>query len=1337
MRFKSILGAFIFICVASILTFVIFIQTKTFGRLATKVITDLSERNAQTEVGIKSIGISIFPPGVELNQVSVKKEFAPDKIFKAEFGQLGFYIGLVELEERKLTLGEIRISDSTIDFTFPEDQDDEELKEIDKALIDKVFAISEDLPVRIDTLLLQNTMIFANHDIIEAKRLKLFKKGDSFTTRFHLANLKPLKEKDFSLDEIWGDASIGRKNISIYRLKVQHDVHTLLLKGKIKNYPALKNAEASVTGESSIYISNIKENLSLPEMIQLESGVANLGFSIKMKENKFSGKADLALNDLRSSVAYADQILASTEFDEDVVKLNKLSLVHNNESLKLLGPSEIFNFKNKKTLYQPLVAEVKEVELNNALRILPSLEPLKGKLTGEVSFNYKNGDLFFKPKDGFLIHNLGLIVGKEKPFTVLMAPKAKLTSSSFRVFNSEFQMDALVEMKQTLLDVHGFVNSKYVGFKVDDAIVDLEDFGNIADLDIKGKGTLDIAVQGPLEDTVINLKGKTQGFEILKYRLGQVDKDVSIGLKDSNVIIHKMEALYRNTPVSGTGVINYDNLDIALGINSQKANLHDLKEILFPIFSKLDFLPEDLDLNAKVDAEIFGKTAIQDLKLKADVQFTDLIAYGETLNSGSLRVQLKNEVISLKDLAANKGRRGQLRGDFEYSLETEKMKLNYEWENIALIGLNITKKAKLNLNGYISGQLSGEGTSKDYDLHLIGKMEETRTRVHTFDDSNFNMKISPKRVSGIVNFLGEIIKSDFNIALAREEESQLKLNVSVPEIKPFAIAFLGHHLETEEIDGELRFNLDTKFLGSLRSVDLRGNLETLVFKHENFNIDYHSKESQFLIENDKVKSWDLSIQQPDLFIQTKGEGEFNKNISLIHELHFNSRLFELLLAPVLSSEGFIRNIIRIDGNRGDYQVSASSKAQNLNFTIDAFPFPLNKLSYALEYSGHRLIIQSLKTSLENGLVNLEGDVFFDDNEPDVNIKYVLDKAEIPILGKSLVNISGEGIILGNESPYNVGGEIFINKAQLVNELNEFNSKSNALSQIRFLPPSQESPVGRLLNLNVNVKAENPIHISNSLMDVSLKGEVMILGNPARPRGEGRLYSLPNSSRVFFKNNEYFLTNVDLNFNPKKEITNPDFDVQAYTVISSYTVYAKAYGDLERFNFDLTSEPSLSRNSILSLIAFGYSDEIQSTLTQDQQQNLTQVGVGSFVFDRFKISDILNKQFGLQVNLGTVFEQSQTDSLLSGRTQEGQGTIGRTRSATKIELKKRLDEALSLSVSSTMGGGIGQRQSMNLNYSVSKKVQLEGVYELRTNAEGEEDIIDNSIGADIKFRWTFK
>jgi len=507
-------------------------------------------------------------------------------------------------------------------------------------------------------------------------------------------------------------------------------------------------------------------------------------------------------------------------------------------------------------------------------------------------------------------------------------------------------------------------------------------------------------------------------------------------------------------------------------------------------------------------------------------------------------------------------------------------------------------------------------------------------------------------------------------------------------------------------------------------------------------VDYTSTKPEFIVRDSVVQRWDFSIKQPDLFVQTSGEGVFGKKVSLISETHFNTKIAEILIAKILSSDGYVRNIIRTEGRGTDFTFSVSSKTANLDLSIDQLPVQLNNLQYDIEYANKRLQLKNVSTALDNGSVSMKGDVYFENEYPDVNVKFTLDKAEIPILGKSSLNLSGEGIILGNTLPYTVGGEIVINKAQIVNELNEFSNKSAGFSQVRFLPRNQESSVGKMFSVNMNIKAENPVRITNSLMDVAFVGEVRVVGNPSRLRGEGRLTAPVNSSRIFFKNNEYQIVSADINFNPKKEISNPDFDIQAITNISTFKVYPKAYGDLERFNFDLTSDPALPRNSILSLIAFGYTDEIQTSLKPEDQQSLTQVGVGSFVFDRFKISDILNKQFGLQVNLGTVIEQSNTDSLLSGRSQGSSGTqgvngLGRTVSATKIELKKRLDEALSLSVSSTMGGSIGQRQSMNLNYGLSKNIQVEGVYEIRTNEEGEADIIYNSIGGDLKFRRTFK
>lgn len=1341
MRFKSVIGAFFFVLFASFLAFVVFIQTKSFGGLVTRIVSDLSEKKLQTQVKIKSFSISVFPPGLELNRVRVEKEISPEERFQFEFGKIGFYISLIEIEEKKLTFGEIRIADSVIDYKFP--KSDKELTEIDQNLIDMVFKQSDNLPVRIDTVLIENSRIIANHELMEAKRLKIFKKGGSFVTRFHLANIRPSAESEFNLDEVLGDAEISKNNIKLYRLKAQYDVHSLLLKGRIENYSKLKGSEASLNGEVQSYVGSLNRELSLPDMVKFKSGQARAGFNLNYKNQDLSGVVDLFLEDFKSSIFYATELKSTLKISDQKVVVDSLSFVNNAEKLTLSEPVIVLDFKTSNYLENPIKARVENVTLTNALRILgPSLKPLRGELSGDLIFKYNKNNLYFTPKDGFLVRDLALVVGeKAKPFTVLKIKEAKLENSIFSVVNQEFQMSSLVKMANSRLDVDGFVNSKRVHFTAPNSQVDLEDFGNISNLDIKGAGELSVVVDGPLSNTVISINGQTKGFEILGYRLDKTEKNISIELAQSEVVIKKMESQFGKTELTGNGTVNYDNSDIALGISTTSTNSSDLSQILHPIFHDLHFLPNDLDFKAQVEVDIFGKTNLDDLKIRSKVNFSDLTVYGENLSAGSLNISLMNRILGFKKFQANKGK-GSVQGDFIIGLKDKSLKLDYQWNNLQLSNFHITKRIGLNLNSSVSGSIKGTGTTDDYLLNLLLKGFNTKTPNYKFEDSLAEVVIEEDRVSGKLNFLGNIIVSDFNIALKKGMASDLSLKFKAPEIKPFLVAVFGQHLEAEDFSGRMELEGTTTFKDGFKHLDLTGNLKEFIFRHPEFNVSYTSAKPDFVVRDGVIKTWGLSIKQPDLYITTKGEGVFSKKVSLVHEMHLNSKILEILISPVLSSEGFLRNIVRINGVGTEFDFSVSSKASNLNLSIDQLPIPLNDLKYSIEYANKRLVIQDMSTSLDNGSISLKGDVFFDENEPDVNLKFLMDRAEIPILGKSLINLSGEGIILGNSYPYNVGGEIIVNNAQIVNELNEFSSKSAAFSQIRFLPKNQESVIGKLLNLNLNIKAEKPVRVTNSLMDVALKGEVRVFGNPSRPRAEGRLYTPINSSRIFFKNNEYSISSADINFNPKKEISNPDFDIQALTLISSYKVFPKVYGDLEGFNFDLTSDPPLPRNSILSLIAFGYTDEIQSSLESKDQQNLTQVGVGSFVFDRFKISDILNKQFGLQVNLGTVIEQSGTDSLLSGRSQEGGfgqggGSLGRTRSATKIELKKRLDEALTLSVSSTMGGSIGQRQSMNLTYGLTRKIQLEGVYELRTNEEGQEDVIDNSIGGDLKFRWTFK
>lgn len=1342
MRFKSVLGAFLFILLASAVALVVFVQTKSFGGLLTRIISDLSERRLETKVKIKSLSLSVFPPGLEINKVSFNKKISDSESVEAELGKIGFYLSLIEIEEKKLTFGEIRVADSQVKYITPEKADDEELKEIDRRVIDKIFALSSEAPVRIDTVLIENSNLILNHDLLEIRRLKVFKKDNSFVARFHISNINPLDKKEFTLDEVWGDAEISKKNISIERLKAQHDVHTLLIKGKIKDYYKLKGAKAELVGEAQLHLKSLTPYIDELKDLDFKQGVAKASFKINYDDSKLVATSDFFAENIKSDYFYADVVKGALLFQDMKLTAQTLSLNYKNQSAQLSEPVLLYNFEDNTYLTKPIRASLQSFSFENALRFMGKrLEDLKGTMTGNLAFEYRKRNYYFYPQDNFVIKNFGLVTGTdEDPFKVVMMSKARFEKTTFSVIDNVFHMSALVNLENSRFQVSGFVSKNEVKFTIPDSPIDLEDLGNIANLDVKGAGNLAVNVSGPLDQTIINLKGKTSGFEILGYKLGTTDMNLTVDLGNDEVIVNRMDSVYGRTHMTGHGTVNYRSADIALGITSNDTNHSDLSQILTPVFEDLDFLPEDLNFQAKVDVDIFGKYKLPDLKIRSKFNFSDVTAYGEGFNSGSVDIGLANEILSLKNFTIEKAG-GNISGNFFYNLKDKTLKLNYQWDNLKLMSFNLAKRLGLNFDSDISGKINGGGTIKDYALKLDSIAYNTHTSNYTFGDSTLSTTIYRDRVTGRANFLGDVFASDFDMALKQGDASSLKVKFKAEDLKPFLVAFFGSHLENENFTGKVEFEGSTSFDDGFNDLDLSGTLKELSFNHPEFNINYSSSTPQFSVVNSSIKNWDLNIRQPDFFLMTRGEGVFGKTVSLIHESHFNSKILDILFAPILSAEGSLQNITRIEGQGSEFDFSFSSRAQNVNLSIENVPVQINGLKYTLEYSGKRLEVQHLSTSLDNGSVNLKGDIYFDSLQPDVNLKFNLVRAEIPILGKSSVNLSGEGIILGNNYPYNIGGEIIVNKALILNELNEFSSKQAGFSQVRFLPKNQESPFGKMFNLNLNVKVENPVRITNSLMDVALTGEVRVLGSPSRLRGEGKLSTPVNSSQIFFKNNEYNITRAELTFTEKKDIFNPDFDIEAVTFISTYKVFPKAYGDLERFNFDLTSEPSLPRNSILSLIAFGYTDEIQSSLDPKDQQNLTGVGVGSFVFDRFKINDILNKQFGLQVSLGTVIEQSTTDSLLSGRSQEGNGqgsnTLGRTRSATKIELKKRLDEALTLSVSSTMGGSIGQRQSMNLNYGISNNIQVEGVYELRTNEEGEADIIYDSIGGDIKFRRTFK
>jgi len=1045
MRFNSVFAAFCFIVLTSALAMVLFVQTKSFGKFASKVITDVSERRAGVKIKVKDLKISLFPPGAELNRVTFEKKLEDGNV-EAQLGKIGVYLNLFEIEERRLVFGEINISDSVIEVTKPESK--EPLTEIDQKVINNAFDTFDHLPVRINTIILENTKISLNHDLLDIKRFKVFKQDNGLVARFHVANINPDPKLNFILDEIWGDLKINRHNINIQRLKIQHDVQSVVVKGKVENYRLLKNAKASISGESHLYLKNIKDLYTLSNGVVINDGVSELRFDIHYAKSKLSGEIFTITKDLDSSVLDAEKLEIGLAVQNDEILLSSFSYLKGNESAQLAAPTVVADFKRKNYLPESARITLSNVTFENALQYFgKSLESLKGNVSGTLDIFYRSGDLEIGLEDGFTAKGLGFATKSKLEIVTLKL--AKFNKTKVSVVNKSIDINTEINLSHSKFQLSGSIHKGLINLNVDRGQIDLEDFGNIANLGVKGAGPLSIEIIGPGNDLDLNFQGQMSGFEVLGYKLGKADIDLGIGLGASTVTIKKFDSIYGATNLTGNGVVNYGNADIALGINTTATNFHDLSGILTPVLGKIKTLPADLDFAAGVDAYIFGKTRAGQIKIKSDVRFTDLVAYGEVLNEGHFTIGLAKDTFSLENFEASKSK-GTIQGKFAMVLPTGAFDADFIWENLQPSNFNGPKKAGLNFDGRFSGRARGGGAAKNFLVSVDGRLFDTRAANYKLDDSLLNLKIKPEKISGTLDIFGDMVTSDFEFMLDQSRRSTLNVDLNLPDIKPFAVALFGQHVENETVTGRLFFNLNSSFDSKLEHLDLKATLRQLAFQHESFVVNYKADRPQFLIENSDIKKWDLKIDDGDLTVNTSGAGKFHKNAQLSHNLEFNAKILQIFLSPVLSADGFINANVKVSNKNDRYDFGLTSSAKDLGLSIEGAPFPLDKINYQLSFQDKRLIIKEMSAAFDAGNAALKGDVYFDNEEPDINIRFNLERAEVPIFTKSVLNMTGEGIIIGNNRPYNLGGEIFLNKVQIVNELSDFNKKTG-FGQVRFLP----------------------------------------------------------------------------------------------------------------------------------------------------------------------------------------------------------------------------------------------------------------------------------------------
>lgn len=1311
-----------------------FLQSRAFGRLVSKAITKVSSE-FDAKVKFNRLDVRFFPPGIALENVSINYDREGTQV-KAEAGELGVSFDIAMFKGSKFRLREIFLKEGFAEIVIADE------KESGRHPWDIIQTELTKLPIDIGTLAIENSRVSILDMTLDVHSLRVTPTPKAIGFDGEIKQLKHAKISN-SIDLFKFKGELRKSEVIADSFQVLQKRSKISGKGNLTSWFDLNKAAAAGEVETEVYAPDIHEWINLDPVVFYDGIIRLKG---KVTWNQTQGPratASIVTEGFRSSVFEAEELKGDIVSDERGVLLSTLNLKNNKENLQLLAPTTVWSQSTKRILPDGAKARLENLELNNALTILgENLRPLKGEMTGDVTFTMRGDDLFFRPVDGFKLTNLRLEFPEDDGGSskIMHAPVLWLSKSEFNLVKNTFQMAARFKGPRTQLDLEGHLNKKEVHFDISPGPILLTDLGNIANLDLKGEGENKLKVRGTLEDVRITLEGMFRNFEILGYRLGNTEHKIEIDLKDGKVELPIFKAKKGRYEYGGTGIVNYKNFLMDLSIQLPQISFAEFRDAIHPLSDGLAFLPPDFETVLQGDVDLIARGDIANLKVDSDVYAQKIMAYGESFKDSKFTFKYADKKIQLKNFSAIK-EDGKVSGSIDYSLPDSRLDYQLSLRQLGSNELAVYKRLPFALDFKAVGEFQGSQSPGHWRHRGFLGLSQSRVHDKSVPDSTFEWDVRDDSVSIEAKVAKDwIVLSTTSFKERGVTKVVSDLSVDIPDLPLFLRGVLGENPQLTNASGDL--SLVSKFSltdWQWNRVEAETWLKSIRLITNEIGLQQRFPAPQVRIRDGRIEQWNIRLDAPDIKVTSKASGDLRQNLIVQNSIDLDAKYFELLSKHVQRAEGRATAELKWILSPKDLDFEFTSTARDMAVSTDLLPFALSNLNYKMSFKDSELDIQQFVFRPETGKVQASGTVYFNDLQPDVNLRYSLERASIPIKNRSTVTVSGEGLIFGNGRPYTLNGDLIINRGSIQNEITDFMGPGSATADVKYLPRDREGALSDYLNLDVGISTENPINVTNSMMDLFLLGDLQVTGDALRPSADGRVQAAGTQSKVFFKNSEYSITKAEFLFTSRKPITKPDFDIAATSIIANYKITAKAFGNPDSFTFDLSSDPGLSKQNILSLIAFGYTDDLSNSITPEERQNLTNVGVGSFIFDQFKVTDIVKKQFGLQVNLGTVFVQSD-QSMLQGRSQDqggGAGALARTRTATNIEVKKRLSEAMSLSVSSTVGGSIGQRQRMNLNYGLTRKIQVEGVYELRTNAEGTEDIIDNSIGGDIKYRHTFR
>ena len=588
----------------------------------------------------------------------------------------------------------------------------------------------------------------------------------------------------------------------------------------------------------------------------------------------------------------------------------------------------------------------------------------------------------------------------------------------------------------------------------------------------------------------------------------------------------------------------------------------------------------DYPLSGKLNLTLRAAGTIADPHGQGQIALTEGQAPGHivrSLRSLTSKIAFANHAVQLDGIHL-RASHGTVVGSAAYNFRSQEVKLDLTGQSIDLAEIPEVQPPHLQIAGVANFTVKGSGTRDEPVINThwqVGHLALNGDMVGniTADAVTHGRRLT---LTARSNFPNASLTLDGNVDLQGDMPGNATLRFSNLDVNPFLPEGMRSQVTRQaSLDGEAHLT------GPLKQPrQLHGSLGVQQFSVEVEHIPVKSDGPiELSLADEVITVQRCTVISQDTRLQLTGTAGLHddRSLNLRAEGSLNLKLAETV-NPDLTAYGVSNLNVGINGTASAPLLSGRVELAHAGISIIDWPLGLGDVNGTLSFNQDRLEVQDLTGRMGGGHVKLGGFVTYGRT---IGFNLSADGSDIRFRYSGLSVTSDQSLQLtGTLQNAALSGNVTVTRfAQIPSSDLQY-----LLAQAAAPPaiPNANSPLNNL-HLEVRILSTPELTVETSLAKLSGDVDLRLRGTGARPVLLGRINIAEGDLRL--AGAKYHLERGDISFfNPVR--IDPVLDVEATTHVRDYDITIGMHGTLERLNTTYRSDPPLSTDDIISLLAFG-------------------------------------------------------------------------------------------------------------------------------------------------------